>query len=140
MRNQGFPTMFNYIDDLIYVGLPHEIDQSFKFFQHLLQLKTYCSKCDLQSLLGSLLYITKCIKLARFFLNLLLSLLRQNVNCQKILLIQSFFADLNWFLTFLDTHNGTTYYKVMEQDALSYRPWWHIWLPSLCTDHTKGLS
>ena len=29
--------MFNYIDDLIYVRLPHEIDQSFKFLQHLLQ-------------------------------------------------------------------------------------------------------
>ena len=37
MKNQGFPTMFNYIDDLIYVGLPHEIDQSFKFLQHLMQ-------------------------------------------------------------------------------------------------------
>ena len=140
MKNQGFPTMFNYIDDLIYVGLPHEIDQSFKFLQHLLQdlglevsssklvapitqitclgilvdivaqtisipsdklcqikricsswsTKTYCSKRDLQSLLGSLLYITKCIKQARFFLNCMLSLLRQNVNRRKILLTQAF--------------------------------------------------
>ena len=37
MKNQGFPTMFNYIDDLIHVRLPHEIDQSFKFLQHLLR-------------------------------------------------------------------------------------------------------
>ena len=167
MKNQGFSTMFNYIDDLIYVGLPHEIDQSFKFLQHLLRdlglevsssklvapttqitclrilvdtiaqtisipsdklcqikgicsswsTKTYCSKRDLQSLLGSLLYITKCIKPARFFLNRMLSLLRQNVDRRKILLTQAFFADLNWFLTFLDTYNGTTYYKITEQDA-----------------------
>ena len=29
--------------------------------------KTYCSKNELQSLLGLLLYITKCVKPARFF-------------------------------------------------------------------------
>ena len=79
--------------------------------------KTYCSKRDLQSLLGSLLYITKCIKPVRFFLNHMLSLLRQNANHRKILLTQAFFTDLNWFLTFLDTYNGTTYYTVTEQDA-----------------------
>ena len=170
MKNYGFHTIFNYIDDLIYVGLPHEIHQSFTFLQHLLQdlglevspskliapatqvvclgilvdtvtqtisipkdklqqikdicfswsSKTYCSKRDLQSLLGSLLYITKCIKPARYFLNRMLALLRQNVNHRKILLHQQFFADLNWFLTFLDTYNGITYYKITEQDAQVY--------------------
>ena len=104
MKNHGFYTMFNYIDNLIYVGLPHEIP-SFTFLQYLLRdlglevspsklvapatqvvclgilvdtdtqtisipkdklhqikdicsswsSKTYCSKSDLQSLLGSLL-------------------------------------------------------------------------------------
>ena len=125
MKNHGFHTIFNYIDDLIYVGLPHEIYQSFTFLQHLLQdlglevspsklvapqvlylgilvdmvaqtisipkdklhqikdicsswsSKTYHSKRDLQSLLVSLLYITKCIKPARYFLNRMLTLLRQ---------------------------------------------------------------
>ena len=83
-------------------------------------IKTYCSRCDLQSLLGSLLYITKCIKPACYFLNRMLTLLRQNVNHRKILLNQQFFANLDWFLTFLDTYNGTTYYKVTEQDAQVY--------------------
>ena len=36
MKNYGFYTMFNYIDNLIYVGLPHEIHQSFTFLQHFL--------------------------------------------------------------------------------------------------------
>ena len=54
--------------------------------------KTYCSKRDLQSLLGSLLYITKCIKPARYFLNHMLAMLRQNVNHRKILLNQQFFC------------------------------------------------
>ena len=37
MKNHGFHTIFNYIDDLIYLGSPHEIHQSFTFLQHLLQ-------------------------------------------------------------------------------------------------------
>ena len=167
MKNHGFHTMFNYINNLIYVGLLHEINQSITFLQHLLRdlgleispsklvapatqvvclgilvdtvtqtisipkdklhqikdicsswsNKTYCSIRDLHSLLGSLLYITKCIKPAHYFLNCMLALLRQNANHRKILLNQQFFVDLNWFLTFLDTYNGTTYYKVTEQDA-----------------------
>ena len=138
MKNHDFQTIFNYIDDLIYVGLPHEIHQSFMFLHYLLQdlglevsrsqlvapatqvvclgilvdtvaqmisiptdklqqiknicsswsSKTYCSKRDLQSLLGSLLYITKCIKPARYLLNRMLALLAQNVNHGKKLLNQ----------------------------------------------------
>ena len=51
-----------------------------------------------------------------FFLNRMLSLLRPNANYHKILLTKVFFANLNW-LTFLDTYNGTTYYKVTKQGA-----------------------
>ena len=50
----------------------------------------------------------------------MLAVLRQNVNHHKILLDQQFFADLNWFLTFLDTYNGITYYKITDQDAHVY--------------------
>ena len=106
MAQHGFPLLFNYIDDLIYTGLPSQMDASFQFLKKLLgelgldismkklvppstavtclgisvdsvqktisipsdklaeiiQLcadwnsETYCSKSDLQSLLGSLLY------------------------------------------------------------------------------------
>ena len=122
MASHGFPDLFNYIDDLIYVGLPSKIDAAFDFLMSLLSdlslevstkklvspstsvvclgilidsqkrtisippeklsqivnlcslwaEKTYCSKRDLQSLLGHLLYIAKCIKLARIFLNRML--------------------------------------------------------------------
>ena len=107
MASHGFPDLFNYIDDLIYVGLPSKIDAPFEFLMSLLSElglevstkklvppstsvvclgilidsqgrtisippqklaqivnlcslwadKTYCSKRDLQSLLGHLLYI-----------------------------------------------------------------------------------
>ena len=71
--------------------------------------KTYCSKRALQSLLGSLLYISKSVKPARIFLNRMLSLLRSNHNVNKILLNQPFFQA--WFNTFLEKFNGVTYYE-----------------------------
>ena len=139
MQQHGFPHLFNYIDDLIYTGLPSNIHNSFQFLLSLLQelgleisqkklvppstsvvylgihidtinrtlsipdqklaeivgickswvSKTYCSKR--QSLLGSLLYISKCVKPACFFINRMLALLRNNPHRDKILLNQPFF-------------------------------------------------
>ena len=161
MASHGFHTFFNYIDDLIYIGLPSEIQNSFQFLTTLLQQlgldistkklvppatsvvclgilidsvnktvsippdklsqinatcrdwndRTYCSKKDLQSLLGSLLYITKCVKSARYFLNRMLQLLRDNHNNSKILLTAEFKKDLNWFNSFLVHYNGVTFYN-----------------------------
>ena len=155
--------LFNYIDYLIYTGLPSKIHNSYQFLLNLLQelgldisfkklvppatsviclgilvdsvqktisipdqklqeikntchkwaSKTYCSKTQLQSLLGLLLYITKCVKPARFFLliiNRMLQLLRDNHDVKKILLNKEFFSDLNWFHLFLSQYNGVTYY------------------------------
>ena len=119
MAQHGFHHLHNYIDDLIYTGLPSEIHKSFAFLTELLHdlgldiskkklvppstsvtclgiqintvartisipseklhrivklcaswsCKTYCSKRDLQSLLGSLLFISKCVPPSRCFLN-----------------------------------------------------------------------
>ena len=102
------------------ISIPEDNLQQIKNICSSWSSKTYCSKCDLQSLLSSLLYVSKCIKPARYFLNRMLALLKQNVNHRKILLNQQFFADLNWFLTFLDTYNDTTYYNITEQDAQVY--------------------
>ena len=160
MTSHGHTGLFNYIDDLIYTGLPSEIMNSYQFLLDLLQDlgldisqkklvppatsvtclgilvdsinrtisipqeklqeiittckswfdKTYCSKTDLQSLLGLLLYITKCVKPARFFLNRMLQLLRDNYDVKKILLTKEFFLDLGWFDAFLTHYNGVTYY------------------------------
>ena len=170
MQQHGFPHLFNYIDDLIYTGLPSQIHSSYQFLLELLQElgleifqkklvppdtvvtclgiqidtvnrtlsiphqklqeivklckdwvnKTYCSKKALQSLLGSLLYISKCVKPARFFLNHILALLRSNYEVQKILLDNSFFKDLTWFNTFLCNFNGVTYYHKTFPSAQVY--------------------
>ena len=160
MTSHGHKGFFNYIDDLIYTGLPSEIHNSYQFLLNLLQelglnisfiklvspatsvvclgilvdsvnrtisipdqklqdikntchkwaSKTYGSKTDLQSLLGLLLYITKCVKPARFFLNRMLQVLRDNYEVKKILLNKEFFSDLTWFNVFLSQYNEVTYY------------------------------
>ena len=162
MSKNGFPGLHNYLDDLIYCGLPGEIQNPYHFLISLLQdlglavsqkklcppstwvvclgilfdtvnrtmsippekmsdIRTTCdawsdkrvvSKNDLQSLLGSLLYITKCVKSSRFFLNRMLQLLRDNFESNSIILTPDFFKDLHWFQTFLQIYNGVTIYHV----------------------------
>ena len=46
--------------------------------------KTNCTKRELQSLLGKLLYITKCVKSSMFFLNRMLDLLRSSHEKEKL--------------------------------------------------------
>ena len=166
MRQHGFPGLWNYIDDLIYIGLPSNIYNSYQFLLNLLQdlglaispeklvapttsaiclgilvdtkartisipaekfleIKTLCSnwvfkkyatKNQFQSLLGSLLYITKCVKPARLFLNRMLALFRSYFQNQRIPLSASFFKELNWFNTFLNSYNGVTYYDSRPVD------------------------
>ena len=73
--------------------------------------KSTCTKKDLQSLLGSLLYIAKCIKYARFFLNRMLSLLREHYSENVIKLNQEFHKDLKWFNIFLSVYNGVSFFQ-----------------------------
>ena len=111
MTKNGHDALLNYIDDLIYCGLPSSIqdlglDISAKKLQppdtkmgclgilfdtvnrtisipdeklaeviHMCQIwaeKLACNKRELQSLQGSLLYVSKCVKPARIFLNCML--------------------------------------------------------------------
>ena len=59
--------------------------------------KLFFSKRQLQSLLGSLLYIYKCVRPARVFLNHMLTLLIDNTNNDTRFLSKEFFKDLNLF-------------------------------------------
>ena len=156
MNKNGHNALLNYIDDLIYCGLPSTISVSSGSSQELgldISHKKFCppstkvvclgilfhtihrtisipdsklqeickvcdlwsdkrmvTKSDLQSLLGLLLYITKCVKPARFFLNRMLQLLRDNSDQNNILLTAEFFKDLKWFQVFLTSYNGVTFY------------------------------
>ena len=78
--------------------------------------KQSCSRTQLQSLLGSLLYITKCVWPARSFLNRTLQVLRENAHGSNFSLSSIFHQDLNWFLTFLQQCNGVTYFDHKKVD------------------------
>ena len=79
--------------------------------------KQKVTKSQYQSLLGSLLYITKCVNPARFFLNRMLMLLRENTHANCIKLNSEFHRDLNWFNTFLLQYNGITFYDNVPTQA-----------------------
>ena len=58
------------------------------------QTKLFASKQQLQSLLGNLLYIHKCVKPARIFVNRMLEVLRQNFDKRSITLTPEFKRDV----------------------------------------------
>ena len=72
--------------------------------------KITCTKRQLQSLLELLLYVHKCVKPARAFLNRMLALLRSGHASQKIHLTPEFRRDLRWFAKFLPLYNGVSLY------------------------------
>ena len=72
--------------------------------------KTACTKRELQSLLGSLLFVSKCVCSSRFFLNRLLDVLRSMHDKHQVVLSQEAQRDINWFQKFLPTFNGITFF------------------------------
>ena len=72
--------------------------------------KMRCTKKELQSLLGQLLYVHKCVRPARIFLNRMLELLRHNYENSVINLTHGFRRDLRWFDRFLRKYNGVSMY------------------------------
>ena len=78
--------------------------------------KDVTSKCQLQSILGLLLYVQKCIKPAHVFLNGMLDLLRCSHGRQKFLLTPEFKRDLRWFAKFLPTYNVISLYDHRQVD------------------------
>ena len=93
------------------LSIPSEKLESIKLTCAQWSNKVVCSKRELQSLLGSLLYIAKCVKYARYFLNRMLTLLRVNFDRKTIVITEEFKQDLKWFSTFLPVYNGITFFK-----------------------------
>ena len=95
---------------------PEKLDQINEAVSHWLN-KDVASRRQLQSILGLLLYVHKCIKPARIFLNRMLELLRASHGCQKILLTSDFKRDLRWFDRFLSKYNGISMYVHKRGEA-----------------------
>lgn len=73
--------------------------------------KSRATKRQLQSLAGALNFATQVIRGGRFFLRRILnSIAHIKGQRHKTRLSESFYADLNWWLSFLSVFNGTVYY------------------------------
>ena len=68
--------------------------------------KTRAYKRELQSLIGSLLYIHKCVRPTRLFVNRILANLREAPENGTFSLSQDFHRDVSWFNAFLPDFNG----------------------------------
>ena len=84
---------------------------------HQWENKNTCTKQQLQSLLGSFLYISKCVKPARAFLSRMLQFLRDMGDSRPVRLSQEFFKDLAWFKNFVSHFNGIVYYDTRHIQA-----------------------
>ena len=82
--------------------------------------KRVSTKAELQSLLGSLLYITKCVKPSRYFLYRMLQPLRDNHHTENIVLTSDFKKDLYWFRIFLKSYNGVKFYHIQPYNYRVY--------------------
>ena len=74
-------------------------------------LRNRFTKQELQSLLGHLLYVSRCVPGSRSFLNRILNLLRENHAQRHIIPNESFQKDLLWFICFLQSFNGVVTFK-----------------------------
>ena len=73
------------------------------------QRKRRTTKVQLQSLIGKLQFITKCVLQSRAFLNRLLDTLRAMSKKKSIKLSDSFKKDLKWWSMFVEDYNGVSF-------------------------------
>ena len=81
----------------------------------LVSKKSSLTKKQFQSLLGKLLYLHKCIKPARIFVNRILPVFRNNSHKNRIKLTKEFHKDVEWFTNFLPFFSGST--KIFREEA-----------------------
>ena len=90
--NNGFSIEQSKLDEICVVCL-----QAF--------LRDFMTKREFQSLLGKLLYVSRCVKTSRIFLNCLLMTLCVHKNSNTVHLDCGTCKNLLWFLTFMTSFN-----------------------------------
>ena len=94
--------------------------------------QTKITKQELQSLLGSLMFIHKCVRPTRYFVNRLLEALR-NSESKHIKFTADMHKDIAWFREFLSIFNGTASYS---HDMIEYAETLEI---DTCLTHVGGV-
>ena len=69
------------------------------------------TKREVQSLLGKLLYISRCVRGSRIFLNNIFQTLRDNHHQSRFTLEEKFYWDLWWFIKFPKQFNGVVQFQ-----------------------------
>ena len=73
-------------------------------------VKIDCTKTELQSFIGVLCFVVKCVWQSRVFVNRMLCLLRSFTGSQRsITLSADFKKDVLWWVRFMDTFNGVSF-------------------------------
>ena len=85
-------------------SIPHE--KLVEIVQSCIQIKS-----GIKSLLGRLLYVSRCVPGSRGFLNRILKLLGENHAERHIIPNENFHKDLLWFIHFLQSFNGVVAFK-----------------------------
>ena len=79
------------------------------------QFKKHATRNELQKLVGKLIYIHRCVKPARLFINRILGVLCGFPAKGKHILPSEIFKDISWFTVFLQEFNGTVdFHKKFE--------------------------
>ena len=91
--------------DMIF-RIPHEKLTAIRDLCIYWSSKRSITKKQFQSLLGKLLYISKCVRYARIFMGRMLRSFRNQHKKSILFLDNEFHKDLNWLNTFLHTFNG----------------------------------
>ena len=82
---------------------------------HVQSQKTITKK-QLQSVIGSIMFIHKCVKSCRYFTNRLLNALRESTS-NNITVDNNVQRDIAWFQAFMPTFNGLTTYDHMNPEC-----------------------
>ena len=81
------------------------------------------NKCQLQSLLGKLSYVTACVQTGRTFTNRLLNVSRSFWSCkQRLPVTKEIRNDIPWWIHFLDLYNEVSVIPELywREDTLSF--------------------
>ena len=78
------------------------------------QTRKTTTRVELQSLIGKLQHVTKCVLQSRVFLNRLLETLRAMKEKKSIGLSESFQKDLRWWAKFIQQYNGVSFFPAVN--------------------------
>ena len=74
-------------------------------------LRDRLTKRELQTLLGKLLYISRCVKGTHMYLNHMLALLRRHHTCSNVIPDEGYYLELFWFISFFKQFNGVVIFR-----------------------------